>query len=373
MRQIKIFDTTLRDGAQSASAKLKLKDKAEIAKQLERLNVDVIEAGFPASLKTEQDVVKKIAEKSSKIIAALTRAKKEDVEAAWQAICKAKKPRFHIFIASSDEHMQNKLHMTKEQVINAAVSAIKHAKLVSGGRAEIEFSAEDATRSEERFLFQLYDAAIKAGASIINIPDTVGFSLPNEFFKLVYKIRKKFPAVELSVHCHNDLGMAVANSLAAIHAGINQIHCTVNGVGERAGNASLEEIATALYVRRKFIGAYCNVNLKEISKTSEMISKNFGIEVPHYKAVVGKNALRHEAGIHVQYFQGYEIFTPETIGGKREIILGKHSGIHTVREIAKVAGVKINEEEAKKLLEAVKKRDLKINEKNFRKFKAKII
>lgn len=368
MKFIEIFDTTLRDGAQSASAMLKIKNKMKIAEQLERLDVDVIEAGFPASSKAEQDIIERIAKKSSKTIAALARAKKEDIEAAWQSIYKAKKPRFHIFIASSDDHMKNKLHMTREEVVKVAISSIKYAREISKGNAEIEFSAEDATRSNEKFLIRLYGEAIKAGVKIINIPDTVGFALPNEFFKLVLRIKKRFPKAEISVHCHNDLGLAVANSIAAVHAGADQIHCTVNGIGERAGNAALEEIAAILSIRKNFINAYSNVKIKEIHKTAQIVSKYFGIEIPYYKAVVGKNALKHEAGIHVQYVGGYEIFNPKNIGAEREITIGRHSGIHTVLEVARINRINIGKEEAIALLNEIKKKDLKISQTDFKRY-----
>lgn len=368
MRFIKIFDTTLRDGAQSASAMLKIENKIKIVEQLERLNVDVIEAGFPASSKEEQDIVGRIARKSSKTIAALARARKEDIEAAWRAISNAKKSRIHIFIASSDDHMKNKLHMGRQEVIMAAAASIRYAREISNGSAEIEFSAEDATRSNEKFLFQLYDEAIKAGAKIINIPDSVGFALPNEFFRLVCKIKKRFPKVEISVHCHNDLGMAVANSIAAIHAGADQIHCTVNGIGERAGNAALEEIASILAIRGNFVSACSNIKMGEIYKTAQIVSKYFGVNIPVYKAVVGANAVKHEAGIHVQYVEGYEIFNPKDIGAEREIILGRHSGIHTVLEVARINRIKMGKEAAIALLNEIKKKDLKISQREFKRY-----
>lgn len=371
MRQIKIFDTTLRDGAQSASANLKVEDKIKVAEQLERLNVDVIEAGFPASSEKESDVVSAIAKKSGKTIAALSRVKKEDVEKAWNAIKEAKNPRIHIFIASSESHMKNKLHMTKEEVIENAVGSIRYAKSISQNRAEIEFSAEDATRSDEAFLIKLYEEAINAGATIINIPDTVGFCLPNEFFGLVKRIRERFQNTEISVHCHNDLGLAVANSIAAVYAGADQVHCTINGIGERAGNASLEEIAAILKVRKDILDFYCNINLKEIVRTSKIVSENFGVGIPEYKAVVGRNALKHEAGVHVQYAEGYEVIRPEDIGSEREIILGKNSGIHTVFELAKMNYIEISKEEAKKLLQVVKEEDLKIDKESFIEFKSR--
>ncbi|MBS3090748.1 2-isopropylmalate synthase [Candidatus Pacearchaeota archaeon] len=368
MRFIKIFDTTLRDGAQSASAMLKIGNEIKVAEQLERLNVDMIEAGFPASSKAEQDIVGIIARESSKTIAALARAKKEDVKKAWHSIRRAKKPRFHIFIASSDDHIKNKLNMSRQEVVNAAVESIKYAKEISNGNAEIEFSAEDATRSNERFLFQLYNAAIKAGAGIINIPDTVGFFLPNEFFRMVRKIRKRFPLPEVSVHCHNDLGLAVANSIAAIHAGANQVHCTMNGIGERAGNAALEEIATILTVKKNSVNACSNIKIGEIYKTAQIVSKYFGVGIPVYKAVIGANAMKHEAGIHVQHVKGYEAFNPEYIGAEREIIIGRHSGIHTVLEVARINRINIGKEEAIALLNEIKKKGLKISQKDFKRY-----
>ncbi|MFH1248855.1 MAG: 2-isopropylmalate synthase [archaeon] len=375
MKKITFFDTTLRDGAQSASAMLQTEDKAEIAMQLEKLNVDVIEAGFPASSKKEAEIIGKIAKKSSKIIAALARSRKEDVEIAWECIRNAKKPRIHIFIASSKSHMENKLHMTKEEVIANAVNAIRYAKEISNGKVEVEFSAEDSTRSEEEFLLMLYEKAIEAGAEIINVPDTVGYAMTQEFSSFIGRIRKRFPKIKISVHCHNDLGLAVANSICAISAGADQVHCTINGVGERAGNASLEEIASIMHVRKNFLNCFSDIKMNEISRTSKMVSKKFGVEVPHYKAIVGKNALSHEAGIHVQYVQGYEIFKPEDIGMQREIVLGKHSGIHTVLEVAKIANVKIGKEHAASILKEVKRGDFKITSADFKKFidKTKVI
>ena len=351
MKQIKIFDTTLRDGEQSPGCSMNLKEKIEMAKQLERLNVDVIEAGFAASSPGDFLSVKTIAETLKNCtVASLARALPADIDRAYEAVKEAVSPRIHTFIATSPIHMEYKLLMKPEAVLESAEAMVKHAKKYV---SDIEFSAEDATRSDTDFLAKIFDRVIKAGATMINIPDTVVYTTPEEYFAFLTEIREKCPAldtVDISVHCHNDLGLAVANSLAAVKAGATQLECTINGIGERAGNASLEEIAMAMKTRKDLYQADTRIVTQEIMRSSKMLSRITGVKVQPNNAIVGENAFAHEAGIHqdgvLKNKQTYEIMTPESIGIRADnIVLGKHSGKHAFESHLKEMGYTLSQEE----------------------------
>jgi 2-isopropylmalate synthase len=334
--RITIFDTTLRDGEQSPGCSMNLEEKVRLARQLDALGVDVIEAGFPMASEDDFRAVHAVAREVRRpVIAALARTTRDDVERAWRAIEAAARPRLHTFIATSDLHMQHKLRKTRAEVLDMAVEAVRLAKSFT---PDVEFSAEDATRSDIDFLCQVVETAIEAGATTINIPDTVGYTTPTEFERIIRALRERVGGIEravLSVHCHNDLGLAVANSLAAIEAGARQVECTLNGIGERAGNASLEELVMALYVRRDILPYTTGVVTTEIYKSSQLLSSITGVHVQANKAVVGKNAFAHEAGIHqdgvLKERRTYEIMTPESVGIKtNRLVLGKHSGRHAL-------------------------------------------
>ena len=348
---IKIFDTTLRDGEQSPGCSMNLKEKIEMAKQLERMHVDIIEAGFAASSPGDFNSVKTIAEtiRESKVCA-LARTTEGDIDAAWEAVKGAASPRIHTFIATSPIHMQYKLQMTQDQVLERAVAMVKHARKYL---SDVEFSAEDATRSDPAFLAKIFDAVIKAGATTINVPDTVGYSTPEETYTFFMKLRELCPSLDnitISAHCHNDLGMGVANSLAAVKAGVTQVECTINGIGERAGNAALEEIVMALHTRNDVYQAETRVITTEIMRSSNLLSRITGIKVQPNKAIVGENAFAHESGIHqhgvLKNKETYEIMTPESVGlTTNNLVLGKHSGKHAFRSKIKELGYEITEEE----------------------------
>jgi len=343
-KKIYIFDTILRDGEQSPGASLNTHEKLEIAKQLERLGVDAIEAGFPIASKGDFEAVKTIAENVRKpVIVALARAVKQDIDRAWEAIQYAAKPRIHTFIATSDIHMKHKLRMEPEDVLKRAVEMVSYAKSLC---EDVEFSPEDGTRTRPEFLYRILEAVIDAGATVINIPDTVGYAMPEEFGSLIRGIRENVRGIEnviLSVHCHNDLGLAVANSLAAIQNGAQQVECTVNGLGERAGNAAMEEIVMVLKTRSDFFDYYTDIVTEQIYRTSTMVSHLTGMHIQANKAIVGNNAFAHESGIHqhgvLSNRQTYEIMTPESIGLKQsQMVLGKHSGRHAFEERLKELG-----------------------------------
>ncbi|AGT32995.1 2-isopropylmalate synthase [Geobacillus genomosp. 3] len=355
MRKIKFFDTTLRDGEQSAGVNLNLQEKLEIARQLERLQVDIIEAGFPASSKGDFEAVKQIAETIRTCsVTGLSRSVKGDIDAAWEALKGGAEPRLHLFIATSPIHMVHKLRMTPEQVIEAATEAVKYAKRFF---PIVQWSAEDACRSELPFLAKIVTEVIKAGASVINIPDTVGYITPKEYGDIFLYLRNNVPNIEnvsLSAHCHDDLGMAVVNSLSAIEHGATQVECTINGIGERAGNAALEEIAVALHIRKDYYQVETRLNLQEIKRTSSLVSKLTGMVVPPNKAVVGKNAFAHESGIHqdgvLKEKTTYEIISPELVGvASNSMVLGKHSGRHALRNRVEELGYALSEEEINQL------------------------
>lgn len=351
---IKIFDTTLRDGEQSPGCSMNLHEKIQMAKQLEILKVDVIEAGFAIASPGDAMAVKEV----SKVIknctvASLARTLTADIDCAWDSLKHAVNPRIHTFIATSDIHMKYKLKSTPEEVLESAVNAVRYAKKYCN---DVEFSAEDATRSNPAFLYRIFEEVIKAGATVINIPDTVGYSIPDEFYNLIRNIKENVPNIhraEISVHCHNDLGLAVGNTLAAVRAGATQLECTINGIGERAGNAALEEIAMALNTRKDFFMNNCSIDTRQIMRSSKMLSAITGVQVQPNKAIVGSNAFAHEAGIHqhgvLQDSSTYEIMTPESIGlSENKMVLGKHSGRHALDERLKLLGYNLTKEELSK-------------------------
>ncbi len=346
-----IFDTTLRDGEQSPGASMNTAEKLRLARQLEKLGVDVMEAGFPAASPGDFEAVKLISEKIRNVqIAGLARTSKSDIDSAWGAIKNAANPRIHTFIATSDIHMKHKLRMTREQVLETAVDAVKYAKSFTDN---VEFSAEDGSRSDWDFLCQVYGAAIKAGATTVNLPDTVGYALPDEFFQLVTYLMANTSGIEkaiISTHCHNDLGLAMANTLAGIKAGARQAEVTVNGIGERAGNTSLEELAMSLYTRKDLLGLTTGLKTEEIYPSSRLVSMITGIVVQPNKAIVGANAFAHEAGIHqdgvLKNRMTYEIMEPRTVGlDTNRLVLGKHSGRHAFKDKLLDLGYEMSQED----------------------------
>ncbi|WP_026858506.1 2-isopropylmalate synthase [Jeotgalicoccus psychrophilus] len=351
MTNIKIFDTTLRDGEQSPGVNLNKKEKLEIAKQLERLGVDVIEAGFPASSEGDFQAVKLIADTiKDSTVTALARTKKHDIDRAHEALRNTPNPRIHIFLATSPIHREFKLKMNKQEVIDTSVEMVKYSKNLFN---EVEWSAEDASRTELPFLAEIIEAVIDAGATIINLPDTVGYTTPKEYGEMFKYVSDNVPNISkaiLSTHCHNDLGMAVANSVAGIENGATQIECSINGIGERAGNAALEEIAVALHIRGDFYPYTTNLNLQEIKRSSDIVAKLTGMAVQPNKAIIGRNAYAHEAGIHqdgmLKNVETYEIISPALVGVSAEpLFLGKHSGRHAFKDKVKSFNVDLTEEE----------------------------
>ncbi len=360
-RMIRIFDTTLRDGEQSPGAAMNLEEKLMIAKQLARLNVDVIEAGFAYSSPGDFEAVRRIAQEvEGPVICSLARARPEDVDRAWEALRGAPKIRIHTFISTSDIHLKHQFRLTRDQARDRAVEMVQRAK---GYLDDVEFSPMDATRSEPKYLYEVLEAVIEAGATTVNIPDTVGYAAPQEFGMLIRGIRENVPNIKkaiISVHCHNDLGVAVANSLAAIVEGAGQVECTINGIGERAGNASLEEIAMGLRTRKDFYGADTGIRTEEIVKSSRLVSSITGMVVQPNKAIVGANAFSHASGIHQDGFlkekTTYEIMRPDTIGlGKSTLVMGKLSGRHAFRQRLEELGYKLTDEELGKAFERFKK------------------
>jgi 2-isopropylmalate synthase len=350
-KKIKIFDTTLRDGEQSPGASMNIEEKLNLARQLSRLGVDVIEAGFPIASEGDFEAVKTIAmEIKGAEIAGLARANEKDIYRAYSAVKYAARPVIHTFIATSDVHLKYKLKMTRNELYERAVNMVKYAKSFT---ENIEFSAEDATRTDMNFLYEVVEGVIAAGATTVNIPDTVGFATPFEFFNFIKNIRERVEGIDniiLSVHCHNDLGLGTANSLSAILAGANQVECTINGIGERAGNAALEEIVMALDVRKDIYNAITGINTTEIYRSSQLLTHITGISVQPNKAIVGKNAFAHEAGIHqdgiLKEKTTYEIMTPERVGRQpNELVLGKHSGKHAFKEKLVSLGYLLKDEE----------------------------
>ncbi|MBI1846653.1 MAG: 2-isopropylmalate synthase [Candidatus Rokubacteria bacterium] len=340
MDRIIIFDTTLRDGEQSPGFSMNTMEKLEMARQLARLGVDVIEAGFPISSEDDFEATRQVAKQVGTLdgapsICGLSRVGLGDIDRCWEAVKYARKPRIHTVVATSDIHLKYKLRKSRAEILKASVEAVRHAR---GYCEDVEFSPEDASRSDFDYLCDVLSAVIEAGARTINIPDTVGYAIPQEWAERIAKIRERVQGIEkavLSVHCHNDLGQAVANSLAAIRQGARQVECTINGIGERAGNASLEEIVMALRTRKDFFNAEVGVRTEEIFKTSRLLSHITGIHVQPNKAIVGENAFAHEAGIHqdgvLKEKLTYEIMRPEDIGRpSNKLVLGKHSGRHAL-------------------------------------------
>ena len=351
MKRIKIFDTTLRDGEQSPGCSMNLPEKIEMAKQLEKLGVDIIEAGFAIASPMDHKSVQAIAGAVTNCtVASLARCTKGDIDAAWDAVKGARHPRIHVFLATSEIHMKYKLQMSPEQVLQRISEMVAYAKSLCD---DIEFSAEDASRSEWAFLAQCYSNAVAAGATTLNVPDTVGYSTPMEMAELITYLRQNVTGIEnvdISVHCHNDLGMAVANSLACVKAGATQIECTVNGIGERAGNASLEELVMAIHTRRDFYDAETGINTRQIYRSSKLLSNITGVPIPPTKAVVGANAFAHESGIHqhgvIANAQTYEIMKSTDVGiPQNTMVLGKHSGKHALRERLISMGYELSDEE----------------------------
>ncbi|MRX74213.1 2-isopropylmalate synthase [Bacillus lacus] len=361
MQRVNIFDTTLRDGEQSAGVSLNPYEKLEIAKQLEKLGVDIMEAGFPASSKGDFHAVKEIAGQIRSLsVTGLARSVQGDIDAAWEALKEGAYPRIHLFLATSDIHMQYKLKMTPQQVIETAVASVHYASQLF---PVIQWSAEDACRTKLPFLAEIVERVISAGATVINIPDTVGYISPAEYGKIFSYLKENVPNIHkavLSAHCHDDLGMATSNSLAAIQHGAGQVECTVNGIGERAGNASLEEIAVSLHIRKDYYRAETAIKLEEIKKSSDLVGKLTGMVVPPNKAVVGRNAFAHESGIHqdgvLKEKTTYEIITPQLVGvNENSLVLGKHSGRHAFGKKLMELGFDLQKEELNQLFSIFKK------------------
>jgi 2-isopropylmalate synthase len=334
--QVKIFDTTLRDGEQSPGCSMNLPEKIRMARQLDRLGVDIIEAGFPIASDGDFEAVQAIARQIRRpVIAGLARATRPDIERAWEALREAARPRIHTFLATSDIHLEYKLKITRDEALRQAREAVALARSLSD---DVEFSPEDATRTDIDFLCAVVEAVIEAGALTINIPDTVGYTTPREFTEIIETIRRRVRNIEqatISVHCHNDLGLAVANSIAAIEAGARQIECTINGIGERAGNASLEEIVMALSVRSDVMPYRTSIHTEHLYPSSQLLTELTGVSVQPNKAIVGRNAFAHEAGIHqdgvIKNRLTYEIMTPHSVGvPDSKLVLGKHSGRHAL-------------------------------------------
>jgi len=360
MVHINIFDTTLRDGEQSPGVNLNQLEKLEIARQLERFGVDIMEAGFPASSQGDFEAVRAIARTIKNVsVTGLARATKQDIDIAWEALKGASDPRLHVFLATSPIHMTYKLKKTPEEVIDTAVSMVSYAKKKFG---QIEWSAEDASRSDLDFLVKIIEKVIDAGATVINLPDTVGYTTPEEYGRIFRYVREKVPnihKVALSAHCHDDLGLAVANSLAAMENGATQIEGTINGIGERAGNAALEEFGVALNIRKDRYPYTTNLVLKEIKRTSDLVSRFTGMAVPPNKAIIGKNAFAHESGIHqdgvLKHASTYEIITPELVGIKsNQLVLGKHSGSHAFKDKIEQLGFSLSSDKLSEAFKAFK-------------------
>jgi len=349
MRNIRIFDTTLRDGEQSPGASMNVDEKIQVARQLVRLGVDIIEAGFPIASPGDFDAVQRISsEITGAVIAGLARAKEEDIKRAWEAIREAPHKRIHTFHSTSDIHLKYQFRVSREEALKRSVAMVEYAKSLVD---DVEFSPMDATRTDPQYLIEVVEAVVEAGAGTVNIPDTVGYTTPSEFGGLIRAIKEKIgDRAVISVHCHDDLGLSVANSLAAVLNGAGQVECTINGIGERAGNCSMEEVVMALKTRREFFDADTNINTKEIIRTSRLVTRITGINVQPNKAIVGANAFAHESGIHqdglLKEKLTYEIMTPEDVGlNQTELVLGKHSGRHAFKTRLRELGYELSTEE----------------------------
>ncbi len=358
--KIFIFDTTLRDGEQSPGASMNMQEKFRLAQQFVKLNIDIIEAGFPVASKGDFDCVKNIADHICDIqVAGLARCNEKDIDTAWQALKNGDNSRIHIFLATSDIHMKYKLKMDREQVLELAVASVRHAAKYT---SNVEFSAEDASRSDLDFVCEVFEAVIRAGATTLNFPDTTGYAMPDEFGDSIAYLNRHIPSIDkavLSVHCHNDLGLATANSLAAVKAGARQVECTVNGIGERAGNTAMEEVVMALRTRADLLKATTDVVTEHITATSRMVSTITGMLVQPNKAVVGANAFAHESGIHqdgvLKERTTYEIMNPCDVGlNQNSLVLGKHSGRHALYDKIAVMGYKLNADELERVFNRFK-------------------
>jgi 2-isopropylmalate synthase len=364
---VRIFDTTLRDGEQSPGNTMNIQEKLRVARQLEMLGVDIIEAGFPIASNGDFDAVRQIAEtiKESEI-AGLARANDKDIDRAWDAVKVAAKPRIHTFISTSEIHLKHQLRMSEDEVLKVAIKSVERAKAYTDN---VEFSAMDATRSDRDYLCKVFAAVIEAGATTLNVPDTVGYTIPAEFGSLIRYVIENVPNISqaiISVHCHNDLGLAVANSLAAIENGARQVECTLNGIGERAGNASLEEIVMILRTRKDNLSLDTRIVTEKIFPSSRLITSITGVQVQPNKAIVGANAFAHESGIHqdglLKNNTTYEIMTPQSVGlDKSNLVIGKHSGSHAFKDRVQTLGYNLNDEELKSVFASFK--DLADNKK----------
>lgn len=358
--RIRIFDTTLRDGEQSPGASMNIAEKVEVARALAGLGVDIIEAGFPIASQGDFEAVRAIAtEVAGATVCGLARCNERDIDRAWESLQYAQSPRIHVFLATSAIHREHKLKMTREQVIERAVASVQRARERC---ADVEFSPEDAARTELDFLCDVVEAAIAAGATTVNIPDTVGYAVPSHYARVIQTLRDRVPNIGqaiISVHCHNDLGLAVANSLAACEVGARQVECTINGIGERAGNAALEEIVMALKTRFDYYGLTTGIKTERLYPVSRMVSSITGLAVQRNKAIVGRNAFAHEAGIHqdgmLKERSTYEIMRPEEVGVPRtDLVLGKHSGRHALRDRVNELGYHLNDAQLEVLFEDFK-------------------
>lgn len=355
-----IFDTTLRDGEQSPGASMNLAEKLEIARALHELGVDVIEAGFPIASTGDFEAVQAIARAvQGPTICGLARCNEADIDRAWEALRNAPRPRIHVFLATSAIHREFKLRMAKEEIVRRAVEGVKRAKEYC---QDVEFSPEDAARTELDFLAEVVEKAVEAGATTINIPDTVGYAVPSQYAAAIRHLKQNVRGIDktvLSVHCHNDLGLAVSNSLAAVFEGARQVECTINGLGERAGNAALEEIVMAVRTRADFFQVQTSINTKRLCPTSRLVAHITGIQVQRNKAIVGQNAFAHESGIHqdgmLKERSTYEIMRPEDVGlARTELVLGKHSGRHALRERVRALGYHLDEAQLQRVFEGFK-------------------
>ena len=358
--RVLIFDTTLRDGEQSPGCSMTQPEKLRMARALAELGVDVIEAGFPAASKGDWDAVNQIArEVKGPVIAGLARCNREDIDKVWSAVKDAARPRIHVFLATSAIHREHKLNMAKGEIIHTAIEGVRYARSLC---EDIEFSPEDASRTELEFLAEVVEAVIAAGATTINVPDTVGYTVPEEFHEVFSYLKKNVKGADkvvFSVHCHNDLGMAVANSMAAVRAGARQVECTINGIGERAGNCSLEEVVMAMKTRESLFNLHTGIDTKKLFPTSRLLSSITGLTIPRNKAVVGENAFAHESGIHqhgmLKHHSTYEIMRPQDVGMSRtNLVLGKHSGRAALRERIKELGFELSDNELNRVFEEFK-------------------